>query len=194
MAQQQTKAGRSVSDVTHVVVGWDDENESPWIAEAHADEADGSSEQFEADIPSEIWQRVELASKALNEAIVDAAEAAGYDSERARLQECCPAWSGHISPGSSWWTLELSGSGRDDEWPVGRGGHGVMFRHHKTQADAEADLAELPDRFFVHYGMGYVEVTKDRLTAVEHGYNESVSNCYRCGWGRAEHADAGAER
>lgn len=180
-------------DTMHVVVGWDDENEAPWLAEAYEGDAEDSSDRFEADIPTEMWHRIEIATKALREAFEDAAEAAGYDAEAGRLQVCCPEWRGDISPGQKWWTLELSDSGSDDEWPVGRGGSGVMFRHHHAETDAVLDLADLPERFFVHHDMGYVEVTKDRLAVVERGYRETVSSCYGCGWGRSEHANAGSE-
>jgi len=177
------------NDTINVIVGWDGENDTPYAYLGDPEDVEDNDHEFAGTVPRELWERVEVASKAWNAAFESISDHVGFDG--CRLAACCPEWRGNISPGQKWWTLELSDSGRDDEWPVGRSGYGVTFRHHRTEADALLDLAELPERMFVHHGMGYVEITKERLSVAEHGYSESVSSCYRCGWPRDEHANAG---
>lgn len=177
------------SEHISVIVGWDGDADAPYARLGDPVDVEDSDSEFAGTIPRELWERVEVASTAWSAAFEAIAAEVGFDG--CRLAECCPEWRGHISPGQNWWTIDLGDSGSDDEWPVSRCGGGVMFRHHRSEADAVQDLGDLPDRFFVHHGMGYVEVTKNRLAVVERGYGDSVSGCYRCGWQRSEHVSAG---
>ena len=154
---------------------------------------DGLEEhRFTVEVPAALLAAVDTALNQYRIAVGAVAKAAGVDRTDMKMVECCPSWTGVITPPHRSFMVQLAGSGREDVWP--RGDHIAGLGHFKTRQEAEDAIAGLPERFHVHYGAFPVaEVDKSRLSVGESGYRGSTSSCYRCGWERDEHADPGQE-
>lgn len=177
------------SKTVHVVIGWNDEDDSPWIGMAQEGDAEESSEQFEADIPWAMWDRIERAGAEMNAAFEAAAEVADYDSELARMKFCCPEWQGHTSPSLTSWAIIVPASGNDKNWPL----HDHAIGYERSEEDAVAKLAALPDEFtIIHAGFFSSLICRDSLTIQRNHHVSHDSACCRCGWSRSEHAKPGA--
>lgn len=173
-------------ELMHVVIGWDDEREAPWLGAAHEGDSEESSEQFEADIPIELWNRIEIAEKALSEAFEAAADAAGYDSERARMKQRCPEWQGHISDEHTSWAVIVPASGDQEHWPL----HDHAITYLRSKEEAVDKIAALPDEFtIVHAGLFTSLIRRDSLRIDRLHRGVTFSACTRCGWSRVEHLD-----
>ena len=171
-------------ETVHVTVGGG-EDDGWWCDEAMPGDSEGNCENFEADIPAELYQQFRLnmvESDALRDAIF---EAAGYGGD-GRLTECCPEWKGEVGKSRVWWQVDIEASGDPAVFPVIRHTHGPHF---DTPGEAEAFIAELPETVYVFSHHAF-PVPRSAFTVSRQGYDAQPGSCDRCGWTRREHQAA----
>lgn len=175
-------------DTVHVIVGWSHEYDSLFLYEARRGDAESDPAAFEVDVPKPLWDDLVAARRACDEAELSVVEAAGFDLASSRMASCCPEWEGHEGPGRNWFSLVMPASEAVDEWPC----HDVTVSLADTSEEADAQVAGLPDEFYVYNGATQLLlVRRDRLQVEPGGFRPAVSGCYRCGWRRDEHPSAG---
>lgn len=179
----------TTAEQVYVTVGFSDDYEQPYVLQATGPEDDDRPQSFVFAIDPALWQRYEETLKAWQEAEQAIYDATPYDTESGRLEACCEAWRGYLLPGHVSWIVVLAASGNEEEWP--RGGD-ANITYAKTEEQAVALIAELPEEFFVHMAGAHLQkVLRSNLSvhrSVTKGY---ADRCHNCGWDRTEHPNAG---
>jgi len=181
---------RMCDETTHVVFGWDGDQESWYVYEASEGEGDGTFCVYEADIPKLLMDRVKAAFAEVTAAVNAAAEAAGADLATSTLREPCAKWNGERYPLKRWFDVAVPASSEEGQWPV----IDASVSHCASREEAEAFVASLPETFLCVAGAGSTGLARrDQLTITEKGYGGTETECLDCGWPRQEHPgeDAG---
>lgn len=175
------------SESMRVLIGWDDDRDGPWVAPADGDDETGAG-TYSAEISMELWQRMEIASKAYHEAIDAIVEAAGYDDEQCRMKQCCPQWVGSIAGFRETWPIVIPASGDEHTWPL----HDHVLGWEWNNADALQRIAAMPESFAVVGAGSWTRMIQRSELRVDHREGHSIEyECRRCGWKRDEHANRG---
>src|SRR3954464_12111747 len=101
-----------------VKIVWGEDDEA-YVLDGTGDEPGDEERTFIADVPAGLWEAQRAAYNEWRRLDQQIIEAAGVDEDETRLVECCPAWTGYITPGQQWFTVEIPGSGQEDVWPRG---------------------------------------------------------------------------
>ena len=99
------------------------------------------------------------------------------------LGDVCDQWTGHESPGRTWYAVEVEPDGTEQNWPV----RPASLRHLDSDIEAQEYIARMPEEFWVHPGVEPALVRRSQL-----GYRRSsipgyAENCTECGHPKAEH-------
>ena len=174
-----------VADPVRIVLSWNSDFEQAYLEEAPAgageEDDDDEANVYQVELPAELWAAFTVAQRAYITAHRRIVEFAGFDEERGRLSQPCPAWHGELHPGHSAWSVLRAGT--DPERRE------MQLAWRPTERDAVSLLESLPEEFHVlsGFGDGLEVVRRQELRIERSGTGPWASSCHRCGWARGEH-------